>query len=78
MNRNPSKRLGAGSKDAKEIKAHPFFAGVLWEEIYQRKAKLPKPALQVLKKADEGVKIWDSPAVEGINKVEGWSFVEGQ
>lgn len=35
----PSKRLGYSARDAEEIKEHPFFNGVNWEMIYQRKIK---------------------------------------
>jgi serine/threonine protein kinase len=30
LNRNPSKRLGAGVDGSEEIKNHPFFTGVEW------------------------------------------------
>jgi serine/threonine protein kinase len=33
LNRNPSKRLGAGPTDAEEVKEHEFFADINWEEI---------------------------------------------
>ena len=33
LNRNPSKRLGAGAGGAAEIKAHPFFKDIAWEEV---------------------------------------------
>jgi len=33
LNRNPSKRLGAGAGGAAEIKGHPFFANIEWEKI---------------------------------------------
>jgi classical protein kinase C alpha type len=32
LNRNPYKRLGAGKRDADEIKEHPFFATIVWED----------------------------------------------
>jgi len=30
LNRNPSKRLGAGPDGAEEIKKHPFFRDIDW------------------------------------------------
>lgn len=34
---NPEKRLGYGFDDALEIKNHPFFEGVNWDDIYNKK-----------------------------------------
>ena len=31
LNRNPSRRLGAGLRDADYIKEHSFFKGIDWE-----------------------------------------------
>lgn len=33
LNRNPSKRLGAGADGADEIKRHPFFDGIDWNAV---------------------------------------------
>jgi len=43
LNRNPVKRLGAGPSDAEEIKKMPFFKGVDWDFVYQRKQPVPVP-----------------------------------
>lgn len=43
LNRNPSKRLGAGADGANEIKRHPFFQGIDWEMVQNRKMPVPKP-----------------------------------
>jgi p90 ribosomal S6 kinase len=43
LNRNPSKRLGAGADGADEIKRHPFFDGIDWEMVANRKMPVPKP-----------------------------------
>lgn len=77
MIRNPSKRLGSGSKDAEEIKSHPFFEGLSWEDVYQRKMKVPKPVIKNVN-CCESIWISDSPAVEGIDKIEGWDFLADQ
>lgn len=34
LSRNPLNRLGAGPTGAKEIKNHPFFNGINWDDIY--------------------------------------------
>lgn len=47
LNRNPSKRLGAGPGGAEEIKKHPFFNGIDWEAVRDRKLKPPKPDINM-------------------------------
>jgi serine/threonine protein kinase len=39
--RNPQHRLGSGEADAQELKAHPFFMGLAWEDL--EGGKLPPP-----------------------------------
>lgn len=51
LNKNPSKRLGAGKKDAEELKTHSFFSGVNWESVMQRKQKMPKAVLREVKRS---------------------------
>lgn len=51
LNKNPAKRLGAGKKDAEELKTHPFFEGVDWDAVYQRKQKMVKPVVREVKKS---------------------------
>ena len=43
LNRNPSKRLGAGADGADEIKRHPFFEGLDWDAVAMRIMPVPKP-----------------------------------
>ncbi|SOV17109.1 RAC-beta serine/threonine protein kinase [Plasmodium sp. gorilla clade G2] len=44
--KNPKKRLGSGSTDAQEIKKHPFFKNVNWDDVLYKKVKPPfKPKL---------------------------------
>ncbi len=45
LNRNPSKRLGAGSEGAEEIKRHPFFKGIDWQVVKDKKMTPPKPEI---------------------------------
>ena len=32
-----SSRLGGGQDDAKEIMQHKFFAGIEWQDVYEKK-----------------------------------------
>ncbi|OBZ84141.1 Protein kinase C-like 1 [Choanephora cucurbitarum] len=41
LERNPEKRLGGGKGDAQEIKNHPFFAGVDWEDMLAKRVTPP-------------------------------------
>jgi len=41
MLRDPSRRLGAGQEDGKEVRAHAFFAGVDWQATLARDVKPP-------------------------------------
>lgn len=46
LNRNPFKRLGSGKADADEIKRHPWFRGINWKGVYERKLNPPKPHIK--------------------------------
>ncbi|KAJ7992712.1 hypothetical protein DPEC_G00281520 [Dallia pectoralis] len=41
LRRNPERRLGSGEKDAEDVKKQPFFRGVDWEALMQRRAPPP-------------------------------------
>jgi len=43
LTRDPERRLGSGKGDAEEIKRHPFFKGVIWDDILNK--KVPPPFL---------------------------------
>lgn len=49
MKRNPAQRLGSGISDAVEIKKHPFFTDINWEDVLKRKLKPPKPMNKMIK-----------------------------
>ncbi len=46
LNRDPRTRLGSGPEDAEEIKRHPFFSGINWDDVRTRKLKLPRPRVK--------------------------------
>ncbi|KAJ2955208.1 hypothetical protein NQZ79_g8761 [Umbelopsis isabellina] len=41
LTRDPERRLGAGRSDAQEIKTHPFFAGVNWDDMLCKRVPPP-------------------------------------
>ncbi|RIA87908.1 kinase-like domain-containing protein [Glomus cerebriforme] len=41
LTREPEKRLGSGRGDAEEIKRHPFFKGVNWDDMLAKKVPPP-------------------------------------
>ena len=41
LERDPKKRLGGNIKDAEEIKEHPYFKDVNWDDVYNKKLKPP-------------------------------------
>jgi serine/threonine protein kinase len=47
LNRNPSRRLGAGPEGAEEIKRHQFFADIDWNAVRERQLPVPKPKASV-------------------------------
>eukprot|EP00347_Sterkiella_histriomuscorum_P015797 403355646 len=92
LNRNPSKRLGAGPEGCEEIKAHSFFEGMDWKMAKDKKLQPPKPEfnakflnqLQSLNEApDESLlKVFEDfeeldPDIFENKTVEGWSFIQG-
>lgn len=46
MKRQVSQRLGSGPGDGMEVRAHPFFKNVNWEDVFARRLEPPiKPVL---------------------------------
>ena len=92
LNRNPSKRLGAGPEGSAEIKKHPYFETIDWQVVRDRKMEPPKPNINMkyyahvqnfvetpdeqLNKVFEDTEELDPELFENRN-VDGWSFVQG-
>ena len=88
LNRNPSKRLGAGHDGADEIKRHAFFEGVDWDKVANRQNPVPKPRYTMQQYRDQFRNVVcseeqkrnifeDYEEIDSVNnkQVEGWSFV---
>ena len=78
MNRDPAKRLGAGKKDADEIKVNPFFEGFDWDALI-RKEILPPP-IKPMRRAPRAVtseKMFGKLEEESTApRVDGWSVLQ--
>lgn len=46
------KRLGAGPRDAEEIKEHEFFSQIDWTKVYHRELSPPKPEIREVRKLE--------------------------
>jgi serine/threonine protein kinase len=84
LHKSPSKRLGA-MRGASEIKAHPWFKGVNWQDVYDRKVEPPIPYLKRKVKKGDGQVIIEVPddlhkerrqLEEDQNFISGWSFIK--
>jgi len=76
LNRNPNRRLGSSSADADEIKAHPFFAPINWNDVILRKLEHEKPTLWEIIPTNFASSIFKDPeSGNDDHVVEGWSFV---
>lgn len=41
LTRDPERRLGSGEEDAEEIKRHPFFRGINWDDMFNKRVPPP-------------------------------------
>lgn len=78
MNREPMKRLGAGKRDAAEIKVHSFFNELDWDAILRK--EIPPPPIKPIKRVPRVVtaeKMFGKIEVESTGqRVEGWSVLQ--
>jgi len=74
--RNPLKRLGARG-GAADIKAHPFFSGINWDEALQRRLNPPKPIPKEKLSQNINPKVFQPIEDEekGEHHIRGWSFI---
>lgn len=76
LNRDPKKRLGAGPGDAEEVKKHPFFKGVDWREVLERKLKPPKPSIKPVVEREEAFHMFkELEEDDDESKMERWTFI---
>jgi len=74
LNNNPKKRLGAGVRDAEEIKAHVFFNNINWEKAAEGKLKPPKPYINQVVKVESLEDVYEDNEVDVRDRLDGWSF----
>lgn len=41
MLKDPTRRLGNGSKGAEDVRKHRFFSGIDWEDVYHKRIRMP-------------------------------------
>ncbi len=70
---NPDKRLGF-ENDAESIKEHEWFKDINWEEVYERKQKVP-PADNKIKVPSEPIKAKFADIKSEKYFIPSWSFV---
>ena len=82
LTKDPAKRLGSGKFDAEIIKSHPWFEGVDWVKVYERKLPVPKDIAFEKDNDESNNNVLSSRLVRGAeeerheknNYIEGWSF----
>lgn len=76
LQRDPGRRLGAGRRDADEVKEHPFFYGMKWEAVARRELRPPIPPRPNLDLSSVNPdKVYGSAQDQPDNRVAGWSFI---
>ena len=80
LERNPEKRIGSSNLDAEEIKRHPYFKDVNWDDIYNKKIKAPFKnnyngrVIHYFKKPK--LFIEDDKDILETNFLDDWSFID--
>jgi serine/threonine protein kinase len=75
LKRDPHKRLGSVD-DSEEVKQHPFFAGINWTDVYNKKLKPPTPPPSLIKAGFlSGYKLGSDEHSNADTKLNGWTFV---
>jgi serine/threonine protein kinase len=82
LERNPHQRLGAGEGGAAQIKAHPFFKSVNWNDVLNKKIFPPeRPEKRIRRRAVPNGIFTDpevSEAYKAHYRVAAWSFAKHQ
>jgi hypothetical protein len=69
--------LGAGPTDAEEIKQHPWFKGVNWNSVYNRKMNPIKPIANKINTCAFSTPLATPGVAEPTkNRIAGWSFIK--
>lgn len=81
LDRHPMSRLGAGPDGAKEVKNHPFFKGLDWQDVYNKKTFPPERKKKNIKYKQIPLDDFlDPPSLHILQKekmkVENWSFIK--
>ena len=72
LTKNPQRRLGCGESGIGEIRRHPFFASVDWDEVYSMKNKPPiRPTLRVCVLPLHPPSPWDGAFCKGPGVLHG-------
>lgn len=77
MVREPLKRLGASKNDVEDVKMHPFFSGLNWDDLINK--HLPAPPIKPVRRAPKTVsleKMFGKLETEAAPRVDGWSVLQ--
>jgi len=76
LNRDPSQRLGSGPGDAEEVMEHPFFKGINWKDVKDRKLKMPKPHVRKVVPSSSHFAVFDDNDTDEDEdtKLNKWTF----
>mmetsp|Transcript_38738 Transcript_38738/g.28627 ORF Transcript_38738/g.28627 Transcript_38738/m.28627 type:complete len:126 (+) Transcript_38738:1651-2028(+) len=81
LNRNPLKRLGSGPRGADEIKEHPFFGELNWDDVVEKKLAVPVPTCKKVVRENIALeKVYGRGAfdekLKSVNRINEWTFIQ--
>ncbi|CAD8054131.1 unnamed protein product [Paramecium sonneborni] len=74
LERNPSKRLGA-KKDSEEVKAHPWFQGINWDDVMNKKLPVPMPSIMNQANQTIQVNFEEDSQIQQKKAIDNWTFI---